>query len=359
VTKVAAQKVALYNQPMNPRRANQLKSQKLVDGIEQLTTPPIEQRRLGWVVVKLVLALLMSLLFAVIVYFGYIAFSVAKISTQPLELSGLMTDEDGRVNILVLGVGDPGHDGEGLSDTMMILSLDTRSKRIAQISVPRDLRVNIPGHGSGKINEANSIGGVPLAEQVVANTLGIPIHYYVRTDFSGLKQMVDAVGGIDVNVKQRLGDPQYPCDDNQYKSCGLDIETGVQHMDGNLALKYARCRKGTCGDDFGRAARQQEVLNLVRAKIVNTDLIIKPKELMAVTQALRNGVQTDMGAMQMVLFGRSWQEAQANKPVSLVLSTAEGNYLLDDAASSDLLPVGGSFSEIQKRVQTIFDEPAP
>jgi polyisoprenyl-teichoic acid--peptidoglycan teichoic acid transferase len=344
---------------MDTRQPNQLPGHEVVDGIAPVIRPPRRGRRWGRLIAKSIGGFLLIVVVAVLIYVGYIAFNVAKISTQPLQLSGLQTDANGRVNILVLGVGDPGHDGEGLSDTMMVLSLDTRTKRIAQISIPRDLRVNIPGYGAGKINVANADGGVPLAEQVVANTLNIPIHYYVRTDFTGLEKMVDAVGGIDVNVKQALIDTEYPCDDDQYKSCGLDIEPGLQHMDGSQALKYARCRKGTCGDDFGRAARQQEVLNLVRAKLVRTEILSNPTELNSVITALRSGVQTDMGALQMVLFGRDWQDAQTHSPVSLVLSTADGGYLRNDTSSSDLLPVGGNFDDIQKRVQDIFTEPAP
>src|SRR5713101_4370660 len=141
------------------------------------------KRHMGRVWPRLLLTFLLLTLAAFVGYVGYIAVNVAKISTQPLQLAGLASDSTGRVNILVLGEGDPGHAGVGLTDTMMVVSLDTKAKRVAQISVPRDLRVNIPGYGSGKINEANADGGVTLAEQVVANTLGIPINYYVKTDF--------------------------------------------------------------------------------------------------------------------------------------------------------------------------------
>jgi hypothetical protein len=101
------------------------------------------------------------------------------------------------------------------------------------------------------------------------------------------------------------------------------------------------------------------VLNLVRAKLVRTEILSNPTELNSVITALRSGVQTDMGALQMVLFGRDWQDAQTHSPVSLVLSTADGGYLRNDTSSSDLLPVGGNFDDIQKRVQDIFTEPAP
>jgi LCP family protein required for cell wall assembly len=305
---------------------------------------------------KVVVGLLFLLLIAGAGYIGYIIENVARISTQPLQLSGLATDGNGRVNVLVLGEGDPGHDGAGLTDTIMVLSIDTATKRVAQISVPRDLRVNIPGYGYNKINTANADGGVPLAEQTVSNTLGIPINYYVLTNFSGLKNLVDAVGGIDVNVKDELVDPEYPCDYDQYKVCGLDIETGEQHMNGTLALQYARCRKGTCGNDFGRAARQQEVLDLVRDKVVQPGVVLNPTKLLPVVQAIRNGVQTDMGAVQLAEFGKYWQDAKPNNPISLVLSTSPGGYLRDIPGSSDLGPNDGTFAEIQDRGSTIFSK---
>jgi LCP family protein required for cell wall assembly len=239
----------------------------------------------------------------------------------------------------------------------MVLSVNTRTKQVAQISLPRDLRVNVPGYGYNKVNTAHAYGGVALAQQVVANTLGIPIHYYVKTDFRGLKAVVDAVGGIDVEVKDRLYDIEYPCEDNQYKSCGLDIKPGLQHMDGSKALQYARCRKGTCGDDFGRAARQQEVMDLVREKIVRWDIVLRPDDLFDVTSAIRDNLETNLGPVQMVLFARSWQES--TKRVHFVLSTKEDGLLAGDSRSSDLLPVGGDFDDIQERAKDIFSYEAP
>jgi polyisoprenyl-teichoic acid--peptidoglycan teichoic acid transferase len=326
-----------------------------LDGLSRRSAPHARRARRRRIWPTLVLAVLLVSLVSVLVYAGYIAYNISKISTKPFQLGGLAADETGRVNVLVLGLGDPGHEGEGLTDTMMVISIDSRTKRVAQISIPRDLRVKIPGYGTGKINEANADGGVELAEQVVADTLDIPINYYVKTNFTGVRQLVDAVGGIDVDVKDRLVDPEYPCDDNQYKVCGLDIEPGVQHMDGTTALQYSRCRKGTCGDDFGRAARQQEVLNLVRDKVVRPDLLLNPRELTQVVTAVRSGVETDMGSVQAVEFGRLWEAAKTNQPVSLVLSTADGGYL-KDSGSSDLAPIGGSFDAIQARVKDIFSE---
>lgn len=312
-------------------------------------------RRRRWP--KIVAIVLVLVLLAGATYTGLILYNVANISTQPLNLSGLKADETGRTNILVLGVGDKGHAGETLSDTMMVLSIDARTKRVAQVSIPRDLRVKISGYGARKINQANALGGVRLAQQTVSNTLGIPIHYYIQTNFSGLRGMVDAVGGIDVNVKERLRDPDYPCDDNESRVCGIDIEPGLQHMDGMTALKYARCRKGTCGDDFGRAQRQQEVVNLLRGRMVQWRVLLNPVRLAPLTAALKASMQTDMGSLEIAELGNAWRRAQQHEPIRLVLHTGPGGYLRGSGDSSDLLPADGTFAAIQERVQGIFDLP--
>jgi LCP family protein required for cell wall assembly len=323
------------------------------------TDGPLEHRRWSWwLALKAVSALVALVIVAVVITYGAILYNdFSQISSKPLDLSGLTRDMSGRTNVLLLGQGDPGHAGENLTDTMMLMSYQNNTKRIAQVSIPRDLRVSIGGYGDTKINAANAAGGVSMAEQVVSDTLGVPIHYYVSTDFNGLKRLVDAVGGVDVNVQQELIDTSYPCEDNQYAVCGLDIKPGLQHMDGTRALQYARCRKGNCGNDFGRAARQQEILNLVRAKAVTWQTMLNPTKVEPIARALSESVKTDMGPVQLLEFAMGWQGAQKNDPIRLVLSTTAGNYLTDLSGTSDLVPVTGDFTEIQDRVQNIFTEP--
>src|SRR5207244_10638311 len=120
--------------------------------------------------------------------------ALAKAVLDPTQLKG---EGNGRVNILLLGVGGAGHDGPNLSDTIMVVSIDPKTKDVAMLSIPRDLYVKIPGHGYGKINAANVYGGPTLAARTVANVIGVPIHYYAVIDFSGFKQAVDSVGGGD------------------------------------------------------------------------------------------------------------------------------------------------------------------
>lgn len=303
------------------------------------------------------MAMLLVPLCGLLAYGIYLVTLVAQVSSRPLSISGLTADSDGRTNVLLLGVGDPGHDGQNLSDSIMLLSLSSSVQRAAQVSIPRDLRVTIPGYGESKINAANARGGASLAVSVVSGTTNQLIDYTITTDFSGLKTIVDVAGGLDINVKERLTDSEYPCDDDQYKICGLDILPGLQHMTGTQVLAYARCRKGTCGNDFGRAKRQQEVISLLRARVVQPGFWLNPAKLSALARAMHQFVQTDMSSWQLVEFAWRWNSYSSKHPVKqLVLSTAPDGLLVDATGSSDLLPAAGDFSVIQRRIADIFTD---
>ena len=313
----------------------------------EVPEPPRRKRRI-WSWVLGVLGLLVAT--AII----YILFILTRISAHPFDWQPLETDADGRVNVLVMGYGDPGHAGADLSDTNLVISVDTKTNRAAMISLPRDMRVQIPGHGYAKLNQAHSIGGAELARQTVSQTLGIPIQYYVETNFAGFSQMVDAVGGLDINVAQALSDPEYPCDDNQYKSCGLSIPAGQQHTDGATTLKYVRCRKGTCGNDFGRAERQQQVITELIQQVLQPRHLLNPVTMTNLAAAITQNVKTDMSVNQMLQFGYAFRKATKLPVINIVFSTSLGGYLVSAPGSSDLLPVGGTYNVIQEYVQTIF-----
>ncbi len=304
-------------------------------------------------ILRNVLLVLFAVLFLAL---GVVIYNLSKISVNPLGFGPLAGSSEGRINILVLGIGDPGHAGQNLSDTTMVVSLDTKDHKAAIFSLPRDLRVKIPGYGYAKVNQANSIGGPELAEQTVANTLGIPIHYYMVTDFTGLRDLVNAVGGIDITVRKELYDPEYPCDSNQYLACGIDIQPGQYHMDGGLALQYARCRKGTCGNDFGRAERQQEVLQQIRERAFRWQTYIDPAKLTAISVALSRSLKTDLTVDDMIEVGALWHRIPPGNSKSIVFSDAPGHFLMGVHGSSDLVPADGNFSQIQNYVSNIFSQ---
>jgi LCP family protein required for cell wall assembly len=318
----------------------------------------LPKRRRSFGFKRAILSIFLLLILAAVAYAGYLVSIVAKISTNSWQVAGLSADSSGRTNMLVLGVGDPGHAGENLSDTMMVVSLDSATHRISEFSIPRDLRVQIPGYGYSKINAANAYGGEVLAEHVVSNTLNTQIDYYVQTDFTGLRDIVDAVGGLDVSVTSRLVDTEYPCDNNQYAVCGLDIEPGLQHMDGARVLQYVRCRKGTCGNDFGRAARQQQIISLLKPKVLDPSLLLHPNKLTQLTTAIQKSLKTNLGLVELLEVANRFRTDYANQPATFVLSTAPGGLLKGDpAGSSDLLPIGGDYSAIADKFKNLFTTP--
>ncbi len=302
---------------------------------------------------RLILFGIVTMLFVFIGYIFYIGQIVSGSSERAFSVSSLATDGAGHTNILILGIGNPGHAGEKLSDTILVISIDKTSHHAVYISIPRDLRVRPDGYGAVKINQANALGGSYLARKTVENVLGISIQYTLTTDFDGLKDLVDAVGGIDVNVMQALYDSEYPCSDDENRSCGLKIEAGSQHMDGTKALQYARCRKGNCGNDFGRAARQQEVIDLVRHKIEQPIIVFHPIEIRNIATAIRKNMSTDMSGLNLaeLLHGLNLAKEHTDR---FVLSTAPDGFLKSDGYSSDLVPAGGSYSRIQEKVTSLL-----
>jgi len=309
--------------------------------------------------------ILFTFLFIILVgggIFAYLFLKAGKISTNPFKFNTKLKGEDrGRVNVLLMGVGDPGHDGETLADTNMIVSLDTANNKVAMISIPRDTRVYIPDKGYAKMNYANAAGeaerkgsGVEVTEKTIEENFGVPIDYYVKANFTGLKEAVDAVGGIDIDVKEPLNDPEYPCDKNQYKSCGFKIAAGPTKMDGTTALKYARCRKGTCGDDFGRALRQQEVLQAIRTKAMSMETLSNPKKLNDLINAFSNNIKTDMSLSEIQRAYELSKNIPQENIFDVVFSIKPNGFLKSDPSSSDLLPAAGNFDDIKKFVENIF-----
>jgi len=167
-------------------------------------------------------------------------------------------------NLLILGLDRrPGEGNVVRSDTIILTRIVPTQDCVALLSIPRDLYVDVPGHGSDRINTAHFWGevqqpgsGPHWMMQTVAQNFGLPIQHYVRVDFEGFRAVVNAVGGIDVYVERPIVDDAYPTDD--YGTIHIEIPAGLQHMDGETALRYARSRHGS--SDFDRLQRQQQVL---------------------------------------------------------------------------------------------------
>ncbi len=223
-----------------------------------------------------------------------------------------------RVNILLMGIDRrPGEPFISRTDSMMIVSIDPVGKSASILSVPRDLYVVIPGRGRDRINTAfvygavgnNPAGGAALAMQTVEYNLGVPINHYVLVDFSAVVQGIDTLGGIDINVPFTINDPTYP--DMYYGYDPLYIPAGLQHMDGALALKYARTRH--VDNDFGRAQRQQQVIMAAREKAFSLGMSSLMARAPALYQQLERGIRTDLNMEQMLSLATTVSEIPSQR----------------------------------------------
>lgn len=284
-----------------------------------------------------------------------------------LDITKLKGEGDGRVNILVLGIGGMGHEAPNLTDTMMVISIDPKTKDASMLSIPRDLYVKIPatsktGAQSGKINAANVYGGPQLAARVVSNVIGVPIHYYVLMDFSGFRQAVDAVGGVDINVPKAIYDPSYPCDNEKGGYCPFKIAAGMQHMDGAVALRYSRSRKST--SDFDRAARQQQVIAALRVKALKLSTLTNPVKLTGLIDTLGSHIKTDIQPNELSKIAALAKDIDPAKTPTKVLDTESANSLLVggtniiDGAGYIEVPKAGNFNytDIHDMVKNIFTD---
>lgn len=176
-------------------------------------------------------------------------------------------------NILIMGLDSRGNEGVVTrSDSIMVVGIKASRMKVSLLSIPRDLFINVPGYGLQRINTINVLGemdeagtGPDLLARSIEQSFGIGINYYVRLDFQAFVALVDALGGLDIDVPYTITDYQFPTDD--YGTTEVHFDAGPQHMDGKTALIYARTRHAD--DDYHRAERQQLVVTALAKKLIN------------------------------------------------------------------------------------------
>lgn len=207
---------------------------------------------------------------------------------------GLMAGEH-TVHVMILGV-DERADDVGRSDTLMVATLDTESGKGALLSVPRDTRLAIDGHGYDKANHAYAFGGHALSMSTVENLLGVPMDHYLIINTSAFERIIDAIGGVDINVEKRMH-YEDPWDDNG--GLVIDLYPGEQHMDGKKAIQYVRYRDGE--GDIGRIGRQQKFMQAVLAKVISPEILPRLPKLI---EEVSSAVKTDMSLTEMLDFAQ-------------------------------------------------------
>lgn len=211
---------------------------------------------------------------------------------------GVLSLEVGEgINVLLLGLDAGVVEGTssrapGRTDTIMVLSFDPETLESGVLSIPRDTRVNIPGKGINKINAAHVFGGPQLALKTTEALLGIPLHYYVKVNLEGFERIVDALGGIEIEVEKNM-DYWDPTQDLL-----IDLKAGKQTLSGSQALDYVRWREDGKGD-VGRIPRQQKFLRILADKLLSMSTVWKLPELVGI---FTKNVETDMDVLQILQF---------------------------------------------------------
>lgn len=275
-------------------------------------------------------------------------------------------EENGRINILLLGVAGENWPGKNLTDTIMIASIDTKNKKVALLSLPRDLYVEIPGTNySTKINQIYQYGlknneGVELIKKTAENVTGLDIQYFLAVDFEGFKKVIGDIGGINIMVERDIYDPRYPGPNYSYET--FEISKGLRHMNGDTALKYARERHDDPEGDFGRAKRQQQVIQAVKNRAFSVQTFLNPITLNNLLNTLGNHVKTNIGLSEIESFIALSGKVDTQNITNVVAdawkkdSLLKGSHLsTSNGWASILVPRVGNFSEVADLAQNIFD----
>jgi LCP family protein required for cell wall assembly len=301
------------------------------------------------------------------VFHGNIVSDVQALSSDT-KLKG---ESDGRVNFLLAGdsTDDPGHQGADLTDSIMVVSIDTQNHTGFMLSIPRDTWVDIPGMGHEKINAANDAttfsqagypnGGMGQLEEIVSNDFGIPIDYYGLINYTAFRDAVNAVGSISINIQS--GDPRGLYDPNT----NIKLPNGLVTLDGQQALNLARARGDGYGSygfpqaDYDRTEHQRQMLVALEQKATTVGVLSNPLKVGQLFDAIGNNVQTDMNLADVLRFTQIIKGMSVSGLQSLTLSESGTNPLLTNYTAPDgedaLIPTAGldDYSQIQQYYQEL------
>jgi LCP family protein required for cell wall assembly len=332
------------------------------------------------------------------------------IKSLPGVENKLKGEEDGRINIVFLGMRGKGVEGGGmLADTIMVASIQKQENpdgeptyKASMVSIPRDLYVTMPGTTTTtKINgvyhygeTAEDGGGMKAMKQILEDITGQPMHYAVEVNFAGFKEIIDALGGIEVNLSEEFIEPvqfheqkvcdgdkggvftvpsgnydtkidhrgkvvaQYPLCYNTNEECGgvFTVPAGVSILDGEEALCYARAR--VTSSDFDRAKRQQEIIGKVKEKATSTGVLTDFGKVKGMYDAVSGNVNTDMELWEMQRFFDLYKKMGDVEIIHKGLDNSEEGLLYShegDERGYILMPRGDTYDRIREMFANIFN----
>ncbi len=279
------------------------------------------------------------------------------------EKSGSDEENGDNKNFLILGAAGAGNDAPDLTDTILVAHFTPTQKRIYLFSLPRDLLVKIPAGGNfTKLNalyafNKNRAGHeFDLIRQKAEDITGLAIDHYVFIDLATVKNLVDILGGINVLVKKDIFDPAFPGPNHSFQT--FILKAGWRYLDGANALKYIRSRYSTAGD-FDRIARQQEILQAVKQKILTLNFW-DISALLNIYQTVASHIKTDLGIWQIKNFWQGTKSIPGDNIIKNEINDANflksGQTILGNETAFILQPKAGleNYDEIKKYIQEII-----
>jgi LCP family protein required for cell wall assembly len=214
------------------------------------------------------------------------------------RLEAINFKEGDPISVLLMGIDNPAGQKRGRSDSLILLTINPHSESMHMMSIPRDTYTKIKGNGTtDKINAAYVIGGTEMTIRSVENLLDVPIDYFVKVNRKSLKEMVNAIGGVDVY------------NDLDFTYYSVHYPKGPLHLDGERALKYTQMRSKDPRGDFGRQMRQRQVIEEIIQKGANISSITKFGEMMKIVE---NNVKTNLAFDDMWEIQSNYKDARKN-----------------------------------------------
>lgn len=278
----------------------------------------------------------------------------------------LQGEEDGRVNILLLGKAGKDYPGQNLTDTIIVASIDTKERKTALISLPRDFYAKIPDtNTSTKLNAfyfygKNENDPFRVIRSAVSEITGLPIHYAIALDYDGFIKTIDALGGINVTVERDFYDPSYPGPNYSFEP--FELKKGFHTLNGTIALKYVRERHDDPQGDFGRSARQQQVIQAIKNKAFTIKTFLNPFTVYDLLGAIESNIKTDFSLKEIESFLTLIQDVDTQNINTLVVdawrkdSLLRVSHIVLDSGQQmfTLVPRTGTYQEIQESSKNIF-----
>lgn len=287
-----------------------------------------------------VLALVLAGVAAAVLYFGSINSQLQDgIDDEALSVLEPPMNADDPFYMLVLGSDTREEGATGRSDTIILARIDPGKKDVTLVSIPRDTQVQIEGHGTQKINAAYAFGGAAGAIKAVSDFAGVPIAHVVEVDFFGFKDIVDALGGVTVNVPPNT----------KYK--GVEVPEGVQTLNGEQALVFARCRKTYAEGDYQRTKNQRQLIQAVAKEVLNAPAT----EIPLLVKSLAAAVSTDMSVDELANLALSMRGMDVSSMKTAVVPSHSG---MQDGVSY-VFAEEPAWSEMMARVDAGEEPNAP